>query len=66
MARLIKNISIAVLVTSVVILTFVAILSIWDVLQEDTLMKALTSIGVIGFSSLVVLLAAKYVEDKNI
>ena len=60
---MIKKIAVSILITSVVLLTFLAILSIWDVLQKDVLGKSLATLGVIAFASLIVLLAAKYIED---
>ncbi|MFA4890371.1 MAG: hypothetical protein WC587_01925 [Candidatus Paceibacterota bacterium] len=66
MANILKKASVVILVISVVLMTFLAILSIWDFLQKDVLQKSLTTIGVVGFAALVVLLAAKYVEDKNL
>jgi ABC-type lipoprotein release transport system permease subunit len=61
----IKKIAVTILVTAVSVLTLVAVLSIWDVFSKDTLGKALGTIGVVAFGSLIVIIASKEVERKN-
>jgi hypothetical protein len=63
MFKKIQNWAVGVLIVSVVLMTFVAILSIWDVFAKDTFWKSISTIGVIAFSSLIVLIAAKSVEE---
>jgi uncharacterized membrane protein len=54
-----------VLIVSVCFLTFLAVLSTWDVLGKDVMYKSLSTIGVIAFAALIVLVAAKSIEAKE-
>lgn len=65
MAHGIKRVAIWVLIVSVVLFTFLAILSIWDVLQKDVLGKSLSTLGVIAFAALIVVVAAKSYEEHH-
>lgn len=65
MLRGIKNIAVTVLVVSTVVLTFIAILSIWDVLANDTFWKSLSTMGVLAFGSAIILITIKYLEDRK-
>jgi hypothetical protein len=54
-----------VFITAVVLLTFIAILSIWDVVANDVLYKSFVTICVIGFSAGVTVIAARGLDvDK--
>lgn len=60
-----KQIAIYTLVTSVAILTLIAVLSIWDVLSEEVLGKSLSTIGVVAFGALIVVVASQALDNKN-
>jgi len=62
----VKGIAIGILIIAVSILTLIAILSIWDVLSEDVLWKSISTIGIVAFGSLIVVVAAQALEHKNI
>ena len=66
MAHTIKKVAVAILIISVCFLTFLAVLSIWDVLSKDVMYKSLSTIGVIAFAALIVLVAAKSLEEKGL
>ncbi len=55
-----------VFITSVVLLTFVAILSIWDVVDGDVLYKSFVTICVIGFSAGVTVIAARGLDQEKV
>lgn len=59
----VQNVAVWILITCVVLMTFVAILSIWDIFSKDAFWKSLSTIGVVAFSSLIVVVAAKSLED---
>ncbi len=61
----IKQIAVYVLITAVVILTFVSVLSIWDVFTKEVLGKSLSTIGVIAFGAFIVVLASQAIESRN-
>ena len=61
----IKKWSVIVLITSLVVLTFLAILAIWDVFDEDVAFKAIATMGVITFSCLVSITVSSKFEEKN-
>lgn len=61
----VKSIAIGILIVAVSILTLIAILSIWDVFSKDVLWKAISTIGVVAFGSLIVFIAAQALEHKN-
>ena len=52
----IRKITLAVLITSVSLLAFFGVLAIWDVLAGETLSKSLSSIAIIAFTSIVVVI----------
>ncbi len=60
-----KQIAIYTLVTAVAILTLIAVLSIWDVLSKEVLGKSLSTIGVVAFGALIVVIASQALENKN-
>ncbi|MEI7777587.1 MAG: hypothetical protein WCI52_03175 [bacterium] len=51
--RSIRYFTVVVFIVAVVVLVLLGVLSIWEVLSADALAKALSSIGIIAFSSLV-------------
>ena len=60
-----KSVSLWVLIVSLVVFTFLAVLSIWGVLGSDVAWKSLSTLGVIAFASLIALVVAKNLEDKG-
>ena len=62
----IKKVAVTVLVTAVTLLTLLALLSIWDVLAKDIFGKSLSSIGVIAFGALVIIIAVQTLEKKSV
>jgi uncharacterized membrane protein len=65
MANIIRKTSLSVLILSVVLLTFLAILSIWDVLDKDVFWKSVSTISVIGFAALITVLAGNAWDNEN-
>ena len=65
MTKTIQNIALVVFVISVTVLTIVAVLAIWDFFSDDVLYKTLSTIGIITFASLIVIVAAKVIERHN-
>jgi len=61
----VKSIAIGILITAVSILTLIAILSIWDVLSSDVLWKSISTIGIVAFGALIVVVAAQALEHKE-
>ncbi|MEK7616393.1 MAG: hypothetical protein AAB420_04285 [Patescibacteria group bacterium] len=62
MAKTIQHIALVVFVISVTILTIIAILAIWEFLSDDVLFKTLSTLGIVTFASLIVIIAAKVIE----
>lgn len=62
MSQSIQKIAVSVLIASVVVLTFLAILAIWDVLSDDIFWKSISTIGVVAFAALIVVVAAKSID----
>ncbi len=60
-----KKIAVYVLVVSVTILTFIAVLSIWDFLSKDALWKSISTIGIVAFSALIVIVASQVMDHKD-
>lgn len=60
-----KRISVTVLVSSLILFTFLAILSIWDILADDIAWKSLSTLGVITFSSIIAVIVARILEYKD-
>lgn len=60
-----KRVAVSVLTVSVSLLTLTGVLSIWDVLGEDVLWKSISTIGILSFASLIILLASSALEDKG-
>ena len=65
MAKTVQHIAFIVFVLSVTILTIVAVLAIWDMFSDDVLYKTLSTMGIITFASLIVIVAAKVVERHS-
>ena len=54
-----------ILTMSVIIFTLTAILSIWDVFDEDVAWKSLSTLGVLVFSCAITLIIIRIIEDKG-
>jgi len=65
MFRTIQNVAAGSFIFFVSILTIIAVLAVWDVFSEDVLSKSLTTIGILAFASLVVIVAARAVEKHQ-
>ncbi|MEX0910359.1 MAG: hypothetical protein WDZ73_01230 [Candidatus Paceibacterota bacterium] len=65
MFKVIQNIAAGFFIVSVAVLTIIAILAVWDVLAEDVITKSLTTIGILGFSSLVIIIAARVLDARQ-
>jgi hypothetical protein len=61
----VKNIAISVLITAVAVLTLIAVLSIWDVFSKDVLWKSISTIGIVAFGALIVVIAAQVLDHKG-
>jgi len=53
------------LAVAVSILTLLAILSIWGYLEQDVSGKSISTLGILVFSSIVILLVFRIMEDKK-
>lgn len=65
MLRTIQNVAIGIFIVSVAILTLVAVLAIWDFFEKDVLYKSLSTIGVISFASLIIIVATRAIEKHQ-
>jgi len=61
----VKKWVVIILTTSVILFTFLSILAIWDVLQDDVAWKSLSTLGVILVASLITLVIMRLIEDKT-
>ena len=61
----IKKIAIYILVAAVSLLTLISVLSIWDVFSRDVLGKSLSTIGVVAFGALIVILASEALSRRT-
>jgi hypothetical protein len=62
MLETIQKSAVVVLVVSLIILTFLAVFSIWDILDKDVWWKSIATMGVVTFSSLVVIAVTKTLQ----
>lgn len=61
----IKEVAVGVLITAVSILTLIAILSIWDVFGKEVLWKSISTIGIVAFGALIVIIASQVLSHKD-
>jgi len=62
----IEKIAFVTLISSVIIVVLITILSIWiGIFDEDLLWRSVSTVSVIGFASLVVLLATKLIDKRQ-
>jgi len=59
----IRHSTITVLITSVVFLAFFGILAIWEVISGEIINKSLSSIGIVAFSSFIIIITCMDRED---
>jgi hypothetical protein len=55
----IKKIAVGVLITSIIIVTFIILLSIWDIIDPYVLWKSIFTVVIVGLSSLAVIIVTK-------
>ena len=54
-----------ILAVAVTVLTLLAVLSIWGYLEQDVSGKSISTLGILVFSSIVLLLVFRITEDKK-
>lgn len=59
------NVSSLVFIIGVLLFSFVAILGVWDFMQDDVVVKSLSTIGVLGFVGLIVIVASSYFDKSE-
>lgn len=60
-----KKIIAAVLTVSIIVFTLLAVLSIWDVLDEDVAWRSAATLGVICIAAILGLLAIRIVDSNK-
>ena len=65
MSKKIKYWTTVVMIFTLIVMTLLAILAVWDVLHEDVAGKALTTMGIVFFASFVAVLIARFSEDSS-
>ena len=65
MSKAIYKVSVAVFILSVVALTFLAVLSIWDVFADDVFWKSVATVATIGGAAGLVMGAAKLIQIRS-
>jgi len=65
MYQQVKKWTAIVLAVSVAILTLLAVLSIWGYLDQDVSSKSISTLGILVFSSIVILLIFRIMDDKK-
>lgn len=61
----IKKIAIGILILSIIVITFIILLSIWDIINPYTLWKSIFTIIVVGIASLVVISVEKVTKENK-
>ena len=61
----IKKIAIGILIITIILITFIILLSIWDIINPYTLWKSIFTIIVIGIASLVVIGVTKITKENK-
>ena len=65
MLKIVKRWVAIILTTSVVSMTLLAILAIWDVFDDDIAWKALSTLGVVLIASAISLIIIKIIDEKD-
>lgn len=61
----IKDVAVSIFMASVGLLTFIALMAIWDIFDGEVVYKSFTTIGIIGFAAVVVVIAANYMDHRT-
>ena len=61
----IKKIAIGILILSIIVITFIILLSIWDIINPYILWKSIFTIIVVGIASLIVTITVKVTGDNK-
>lgn len=62
----IKKIATGILILSIVIVTFITLLSVWDIVNPYILWKSIFTIIIIALASLIVIIIIKVTGDKQV
>ncbi len=62
----IRHLTIATLIASATLLALTGVLAIWDVLKGDTLSKSLTTLSIVAFSSIVIVITCLERENRKV
>ncbi len=63
--QLVKSITVSVFIIGATVATFISILSIWDILEQEAVSKSVSTIGILAFGSFVIFIAAKLLEKDS-
>lgn len=61
----IKKIAIGILILSIVIITSITLLSVWDIINPYTLWKSIFTIVIVAISSLIVIIVIKMTGENK-
>ncbi|NCB21200.1 MAG: hypothetical protein EOM88_04805 [Clostridia bacterium] len=61
----IKEVAVGILITAVSVLTLISILSIWNVFGKEVLWKSISTIGIVAFGALIVIIASQVLSHKD-
>ena len=61
----IKKIAVGILILSIIVITFIILLSIWDIINPYTLWKSIFTIIVVGIASLIVTITVKVTGENK-
>lgn len=64
MVKNVQQIAVAIFIVTVAVLTIIGILAIWDMIGYDALYRSISTMFFVGFSALIVWIAAQYLEIK--
>lgn len=65
MYKRIQDIAAGLFITFTAIFTVVAILAVWDLVAKDALEKSMTTIGILAFGALIVIIAARVIDKRT-
>ncbi|MDB5194997.1 MAG: hypothetical protein JWO84_181 [Parcubacteria group bacterium] len=60
--HLIQNISAAIFIGSIALLSFVSVLGVWDVFSNEVITKSFLTIGLLAIVAVVIIIAGRYVD----
>ena len=61
----IKKIAVGILILSIIIITFIILLSFWDITNPYTLWKSIFTVIIIGLVSLIVIIVTKVTKENK-